>query len=59
LEVYNVAGQKLQTLYNGRIEANETKNIEYKPKSAASSMMIYRLRIGNQTVSGKLVGMTH
>jgi hypothetical protein len=59
LEVYNVSGQKLQTIYNGRIAANETKVVNYKPMAAASSMMIYRLRVGNQTVSGKLVGLTH
>jgi hypothetical protein len=58
LEVYNLAGQKIQTLYNGRIEANETKTVNYKPKGATSAMLIYRLKVGNQTLSGKLIGLT-
>jgi hypothetical protein len=58
LEVYNLAGQKIQTLYNGRIEANETKTVNYKPKGATSAMLIYRLKVGNQMLSGKLIGLT-
>jgi hypothetical protein len=56
LDVYNVAGQKIQTLFNGHIDANETRTIDYKP-AVANGMMIYTLRIGNRQVTGKLIGL--
>jgi hypothetical protein len=56
LDVYNIAGQKIQTLFNGHIDANETRTIDYKP-AVANGMMIYTLRIGNRQVTGKLVGL--
>jgi hypothetical protein len=56
LDVYNIAGQKIQTLFNGHIDANETRTIDFKP-AVANGMMIYTLRIGNQQVTGKLVGL--
>jgi len=56
LDVYNIAGQKIQTLFNGHIEANETRMIDYKP-AVANGMMIYTLRIGNRQVTGKLIGL--
>ncbi|HXR82479.1 MAG TPA: hypothetical protein VN763_16250, partial [Saprospiraceae bacterium] len=56
LDVYNVAGQKIQTLFNGHIDANETRIIDFKP-AIANGMMIYTLRIGNKQVTGKLVGL--
>jgi len=56
LDVYNIAGQKIQTLFNGHIDANETRTIDFKP-AVANGMMIYTLRIGNQQVTGKLIGL--
>jgi hypothetical protein len=56
LDVYNIAGQKIQTLFNGHIDANETRTIDFKP-AVANGMMIYTLRIGNRQVTGKLVGL--
>jgi hypothetical protein len=56
LDVYTIAGQKVQTLFNGHIEANETRMIDYKP-TVANGMLIYTLRIGNRQVTGKLIGL--
>ena len=56
LDVYNIAGQKIQTVFNGHIEANETRMIDYKP-TVANGMLIYTLRIGNRQVTGKLIGL--
>jgi hypothetical protein len=56
LDVYNIAGQKVQTLFNGHIDANETRIIDYKP-TVANGMLIYTLRIGNRQVTGKLIGL--
>jgi len=56
LDVYNIAGQKIQTVFNGHIDANEVRTIDFKP-AVANGMMIYTLRIGNRQVTGKLVGL--
>jgi hypothetical protein len=56
LDVYNIAGQKVQTLFSGHIDANETRIVDFKP-GLANAMMIYQLRVGNRQVTGKLVGL--
>ena len=56
LDVYNIAGQKVQTLFSGHIDANETRFVDFKP-AIANAMMIYRLSVGNKQVTGKLVGL--
>jgi hypothetical protein len=57
LEVYNIAGQKVQTLFNGHMEAGETRMVDYKPSVTVNTMMIYKLRIGEKEVTGKLIGL--
>jgi len=56
LDVYNLAGQKVQTLFKGYLDANETRTFDYRP-NVANGMLIYTLRVGNQQVTGKLVGL--
>jgi hypothetical protein len=57
LEVYTITGQKVQTLFSGHMEAGETRTIDYRPGVTVSSMLFYRLRVGDKLVNGKLIGL--
>jgi hypothetical protein len=57
LEVFNVVGQKLQTVYEGHITAGVNQTVEFKTTSTLNGTLIYRLRIGGKTVTGKLINI--
>jgi hypothetical protein len=55
LDVYNIMGQKLQTIYQGYLFAGRGQAIDYTVPSATKGGLIYTLRIGDQQVNGKLI----
>ena len=55
LEVFNMLGQKVKTVYNGYIQANRAQLVEYKVPTAVQENLIYILRIGDRRVTGKLL----
>jgi hypothetical protein len=57
LEVYNMMGQKVQTIYQGHFESNSLRTFEYRVPLNQRANLIYLLRIGNKTTSGKLIGI--
>jgi hypothetical protein len=54
LEVYNELGQKVSTVYKGYLQANRGQVVEYKVSKLGSNL-IYILRVGNKSVTGKLL----
>jgi PKD repeat protein len=57
LNVYNIVGQKLHTVYQGYLYAGAKQLIDYKVPSSYKGALIYTLKIGNQEINGKLVQM--
>ncbi|MEJ7829468.1 MAG: hypothetical protein WKF91_14765, partial [Segetibacter sp.] len=57
LELYNMMGQKMKTLYQGFIEKGRMQKIEFNVPSAQRSNLIYIFRVGNQSVTGKLINL--
>ncbi len=57
LEIYNILGQKITTVYQGYIEKGRIKTIEYNVPDAQRANLIYIFRVGDQRVTGKLVGL--
>jgi hypothetical protein len=56
LEVYNMLGQKLRTVYQGKIIAgNQTFDLAL-PASQRSNL-IYVLRVGDTRITGKLLNI--
>ena len=56
LEVYNMLGQKVQTLANGKLEAGE-HNFQFNGTTLATGTYIYRLTANDKVQSGKIVLM--
>jgi hypothetical protein len=55
LELYNTLGQKLKTVFQGRVEAGQVQNFEYNVPNAHRSNLIYIFRVGDQKVTGRLI----
>lgn len=55
LEVYDVRGAKIATVFDGPINANENYRLEFVPKHVVAGMLIYRLFIDGQVFNGKVV----
>jgi hypothetical protein len=57
LDLYNMMGQKVQTVFTGFIEAGKAKNVEYHVPASQRSNITYVFSVGEQKVSGKLIGL--
>jgi hypothetical protein len=55
LEVFNIVGVKLKTVYQGYIQAGREQVVEYTPNSAVNANLVYRLQVGSEQVTGKLI----
>jgi hypothetical protein len=56
LEVFNIYGNKLSTIYNDVVIAFDHYQFEYTPANFSSGMLIYRLTVdGKLAFTGKLI----
>ncbi|GAB4092935.1 hypothetical protein [Flaviaesturariibacter terrae] len=55
LEVYDNSGRQLAAIGYGEVSAGVTRVLHYSPRQRLSALQLYRLRIGNRTVSGKMI----
>lgn len=55
LEIYTIAGLKLSTLFNGKVEAGMQNRFEYNPEKVPAQVLLYKLRIGDILETGKLI----
>jgi len=57
LELYNMLGQKVKTVYQGYIKEGQILFVEYNVPSAQRTNLMYIFRVGDQQVTGKLIGI--
>lgn len=58
LELYNVSGQKVATVFDGELREGEEQKIEFTmPKGQISQILIFNFRQGTDIVQGKLVNL--
>ena len=55
LEVYDMIGRKMGIVFQGDVEANTLKTVNYKIPELKRVPMVYRLSIGNQNSHGSLL----
>jgi hypothetical protein len=53
LNVFNVLGQRISTVYSGFVQANRSQVVEYRVPSTQQNL-IYIMQVGNGQVTGKL-----
>jgi hypothetical protein len=57
LELFNMIGQKVVTVFEGYVQAGRPLIKEYNAASIQRNMLIYVFTVGDQQVSGKLIGL--
>ncbi len=57
LELYNILGQKIGIVYQGYIQAGRPFVREYSVAKESRSTLIYVFQVGDQKVTGKLLGL--
>jgi hypothetical protein len=57
LEIFNLAGQKLSTVFEGNLSAGKGQNIRFNIPEQNRSNLVYRLRVGEITSTGKILYM--
>jgi hypothetical protein len=57
LEVYNMLGQRIQTVYTGNIVAGRVQVVEYEAPRTVNGGMIYILKQNGKQVTGKLLNI--
>jgi hypothetical protein len=55
LEIFNMFGQKIQTIYQGHVFAGVSQSFEYAPPAVNQSGLIYILKVGDKQTSGKVL----
>ena len=55
LEIYNLSGQKLKTIYQGTIQSGVDQKVEFNVPETDRTNLIYVLRVGKERVTGKLI----
>jgi hypothetical protein len=55
LEIYNMLGQKIETVYNGTVVAERSQIVEYKTSTKLNGGLIYIFRVGSKQATGKLL----
>jgi hypothetical protein len=58
IELYNMLGQKVHTLYPGSITAERSLQVEYIVPAGEQMNFMYIIRVGKQQVSGKLINIS-
>ena len=57
IDLYDVNGRKVQTIFDNFVEERTTYKAEFKPKKVISAMYFYRMRLGEAVFNGKVIYM--
>jgi hypothetical protein len=56
LEIFDLMGKTMGVVFKGNVEANAGQIAQFNvPPYNARTMLVYRLTVGNQVVSGKVL----
>jgi hypothetical protein len=57
LELYDMLGRKLKTVFQGYVQKGQIKTIEYSVPGAQHTNVIYLFKVGNERKTGILIGI--
>ena len=57
LELYNMMGQRVQTVFQGNIEAGKAQTIEYNVPLSQRTNLFYVFTVSGRKTSGKLISL--
>ncbi len=57
LELYNILGQKVKTVFQGYVQKGQIKTIDYSVPGGQHANLIYLFKVGNERKTGILIGV--
>src|SRR5207249_2868334 len=57
LELYNMLGQKVATVFQGYVQKGQAQTIQFSVPGPQRTNLIYVFSVGDQRTSGKLIGI--
>jgi hypothetical protein len=57
LDLYNMAGQKIKTVFQGDVKAGQVQNVEYRVPGVQRTNLVYVFTVGNKKVTGQLLNL--
>ena len=58
LEIYKMFGQKIQTVYEGYLNAGKTQVVEFRPNvTMVAGTLIYKVTVGGKQVTGRVMNL--
>ena len=55
LELFDLLGRNRGIIFQGNVQQGIQQDVKYRVPGSAKEVFIYRLRIGNKFVTGKLI----
>lgn len=55
IEIYDLTGRKLETVFNQQIKGGEKYNVDFTPKSDETSMYLYQVKLGDKVYYNKVI----
>ena len=59
VEVFNVQGIKIATLFDGKSAAEELKEVQFDAAKLPEGFYVYRITSGESKLNGKMVLLRH
>jgi hypothetical protein len=59
LDLVDLNGRKVATVYKGNVLEGQAKTVSYENKAGTKVPLVYRLTIGSETKSGKIIPITN
>ena len=57
LEIFNILGQRVNTAFDGYLEAGKPEKFEVEASKLATGTLIYELKVGDKKLTGKLISI--
>ena len=55
LDVYNLTGQKIKTVFQGNLQAGKSQTIQFSVPAHNRTSLMYRLQVGDKVTTGKVL----
>ncbi|KJF41659.1 T9SS type A sorting domain-containing protein, partial [Draconibacterium sediminis] len=59
IDIYDVSGRKVQTIFENSVEGGLSYDVQFIPRDRVSEIYIYKMKLGNEVYSGKLIYKRH
>ena len=55
LEIFNIVGEKVVVLFDGKLKQGETRSLRFAPGELGDGLYFYRLSCGQDILNGRVI----